>query len=165
MSTNDVTPRSRALFEQLTVSQLLMKFQAFHGIRMFIIVFITAQHLFLCWTKFFHSKPSDPISLRSILILFSHLSLGHRGYQFSSSFATKTECIFCSSRTCHMPLTSQPTWFHHLSNICCGLQMTKPPITQFSPLSSYFHLGPISFLFTNPSASILSLICEVPHSH
>jgi len=146
--TSHLTPRTRALLEQTTVSRLIMKSQAFHEIRIFITVSTTAHHYSLRSVKFFQSETFEPISLRSSWILLSHIRLGHRSNPFSSSSATNTLCTFYSPQTCHSNRLSQPPWFHHLSNICCGLQNSKFLITQFSLLSSYFHLGPVSFLFS-----------------
>jgi hypothetical protein len=49
---------------------------AFYGTRWFITVFTRALHRSLFWARSIQSLPSDPISLRSILILSTHLLLG-----------------------------------------------------------------------------------------
>jgi hypothetical protein len=64
------------LLQMLTVTQPVNKFPAFYGTRRFITVFTTACHWFLSWARYIQSTPSLPISLRSILILSSHLRLG-----------------------------------------------------------------------------------------
>jgi len=46
-----LTPRSRALHEKLTGSQIVKKFPTFYGTRMFVIVFTTARHLFPSWAR------------------------------------------------------------------------------------------------------------------
>jgi hypothetical protein len=50
--TNNLTELSRALLEQLTVTQLLRKFPAFHGTWRFITMFTRARHWFL--SSFIH---------------------------------------------------------------------------------------------------------------
>jgi hypothetical protein len=67
------TPWSRDLLKKLTVTQLVRKLPAFYGNRRFIIVFTRSCHWFLSWTTWIHSTPSYLISLRSILMLSSHL--------------------------------------------------------------------------------------------
>jgi hypothetical protein len=42
---NNITPWSRGLLEKLTVSQLIKKFSAFYGTRMFITTFTVGRHL------------------------------------------------------------------------------------------------------------------------
>jgi hypothetical protein len=49
---------------------------AFYGTRRFITVFTRAHHRSLSWPRSIQSIPSHPISLRSILILSTHLRLG-----------------------------------------------------------------------------------------
>jgi hypothetical protein len=67
---------SRVLIQKLTVTQLIKKFYALYVNRRFITVFTTARHLSLSWARCFQSTtPSHLISLRSILISFSHLRL------------------------------------------------------------------------------------------
>ena len=125
-----------------------MKSQALHEIRIFITVSTTAHHYSLCSVKFVQSETFEPTSLRSSLILFSRIRLGHRSNPFSSSSATNNLCTSYSPHTCHPPLLSQPHSLQHLSNICCELRNSKFLIAQFSPLSPHFHLGPVSFLFS-----------------
>jgi hypothetical protein len=68
-------PWSRVL-EKLTDSQLVKKFPAFYGTRMFITVFTSVRHLSLSWASSIQSMPPQPISWRSIIILSSNLRLG-----------------------------------------------------------------------------------------
>jgi hypothetical protein len=68
--------RSWALLEKLPIVQLLKNFTAFYGTRRFITVFTRAIHWSLSWASLIQSIPSHPISLRSILILSTHLCLG-----------------------------------------------------------------------------------------
>jgi hypothetical protein len=74
--------RSWALPKKLTIVQLLNKLPAFYGTRRFITVFTRALHWSLSW-----ASPYHPIlSLRSILILSSHLRLGLPSGPFPSAF-------------------------------------------------------------------------------
>jgi hypothetical protein len=60
---------SWALLEKPPVVQLLKNFPTFYGTRRFITVFTRALHWSLSWAR----SPSHPNSLKSILILFTHL--------------------------------------------------------------------------------------------
>jgi hypothetical protein len=64
--------------------------------RRFITAFTTARNRPLSWASWIHSTP-QPISLRSILIQFSHLRLLHPSGLFPSGFPTKTLYTFLSS--------------------------------------------------------------------
>jgi len=80
-----MTPWSRVLLVKLIVNQLVKKSSAFYGTwRLITIIFATACHWFLFWARSIH-----PISLRSILILFSQLCLGPPRGLFPSGFPTK----------------------------------------------------------------------------
>jgi hypothetical protein len=72
MSQNKTKKR---LFWELTVTRLINKFLDFYGIRMFITVFTRADQWSLSWPAWINPH-AHPISLRPILILSSHLSLG-----------------------------------------------------------------------------------------
>ena len=104
ISTNNLTTRTRALLEQPTVSQLIMKFQAFREIRLFITMSTTADNYSLCSVKFFQSQTFDSISLRYSLILFSQIRLGHRSSPFSSSSAHQYSVYLLFSS--HLPQAS-----------------------------------------------------------
>ena len=56
-----------------------------------ITVSATACLLSLCWPRLIQSMPFQPILLRSILILTSHLCLGHPNGFFPSCFPSKTQ--------------------------------------------------------------------------
>ena len=55
-----LTPCSTVLLGKLTGSQLVKKFTAFYGTRMFITAFTRARHLSLSWTSSIQSTPEDP---------------------------------------------------------------------------------------------------------
>ena len=84
-----ITPWSRVLLEKLTGSQLVKKFSAFYGTRMFITALTSTPHLSLSWGTSIHFMPSHPTSWRSIFILSSHLRLGIPSDLFPSGFPTK----------------------------------------------------------------------------
>ena len=85
-----VTPWSRVLLEKLTGFQLVKKFPAFYGTRMFISTGTSARHLSLSWASSIQSIPPHNTSWRSILLLLSHLRLGLPSGLFPSGFPTKT---------------------------------------------------------------------------
>ena len=84
-----LSPWSRVLLEKLTGFQLVKKFPAFHWTRRFITAFKSAPYLSLFWASSIQSVPPHPTSWRSILILYSHLSLGLRS-GLLRCFPTKT---------------------------------------------------------------------------
>jgi hypothetical protein len=67
---------SWAHLEKLSIVQPLKNFPAFYGTRRFITVFTRALHWSLFRARSIQSIPSLPVSLRSILILSTHLCLG-----------------------------------------------------------------------------------------
>jgi len=75
--------------------------------RRFITVFTTAHHWSLSWFGCIHSTPSQPISLRSILILSSHLRVDLPSGLLCSGFQIRIlyEFFFCPMHaTCHAHL-------------------------------------------------------------
>ena len=85
-----LTPWCRVLLEKLTGLQLVKKFPAFYGTRMFITALTTTCHLSLSWASSIQSIPAHHTSWRSVLILSSHLRLGLPSGLFPSGFPTKT---------------------------------------------------------------------------
>jgi hypothetical protein len=73
--TIEFTPWSR-LLQKPRVTQLVKKFTVSYGTRRFITVFTRTRHWYPSWSRCTQSTTSHPISLRSILILSSHLHLG-----------------------------------------------------------------------------------------
>ena len=85
-----LTPWCRVLPEQLTGSQLVKKFPAFHGTRRFITALTSVRHVSLSWASPIQSTCQHPTSWRSILILSTHPRLGLPSVLLPSGFPTKT---------------------------------------------------------------------------
>jgi hypothetical protein len=88
---------SWALLEKLPIVQPLKNFPAFYGTRKFITAFTRALHWSLSLARSIQSIPSHPISLRSILILSTHLRLGLPSGIFPSGFPTNLLYAFLFS--------------------------------------------------------------------
>jgi hypothetical protein len=71
-----LTSWSWSLLEKPPIVQLLKNFLACYGFRKFITVLTRALHWSLSWTRSIQSIPLHTISLRSMLILPTHLRLG-----------------------------------------------------------------------------------------
>ena len=85
-----LTPWCRVLLDKLTGLQLVKKFPAFHGTRMFITALTSVRHLSLSWASPIQSIYPHPTSSRSVLILSTHLHLGLPSGLFPSGFPIKT---------------------------------------------------------------------------
>jgi hypothetical protein len=68
--------------------QPLRNFPAFYGTRRFITVFTSSPPMVPTCARLTQSTPSHPVSLRSILILSTHLHLGLPSGPFPSGFPT-----------------------------------------------------------------------------
>ena len=88
--TYSLTPWYRVLLEKLTGLQLVKKFSAFHGTRMFITALTSVRHLSLSWASPIHSIHPHPTSWRSVLISSTHLRLGLPSVLLPSDFPSKT---------------------------------------------------------------------------
>ena len=85
-----LTPWCRVLLEKLTGLQLVKKFPAFHGTRMFITALTSVRHLSLSRANPIQSIYPHSTSWRFILILSTHLRLGLPSGLFPSGFPIKT---------------------------------------------------------------------------
>ena len=84
------TTWSRVFLKTLLAPQLFKKFYAFYGTWRFIKAFTSARHLSLSWTREIQPMPPHPTSWKSILLLPSHLCLGHPSGLLPSGLSTKT---------------------------------------------------------------------------
>jgi hypothetical protein len=96
-----LTAWSRVLLGKLTGFQLVKKFPAFYGTRLFITAFTSARQPSLFWDSLIQSIPPYPTSWRSVLILSSRLRLGLSSGHFPSCLPTKVLCrpVLSSTRT------------------------------------------------------------------
>jgi hypothetical protein len=90
--------RSWALLQKLPIVQPLKNVPGFYGTRKFITVFTRALHWSLSWARLIQSIQSHPSSLRSILILSTHLRLGFPSDLSHSGFPTNILYGFFFSR-------------------------------------------------------------------
>jgi hypothetical protein len=79
----------------------------FYQTQMFITVYTSARHQYLTWARWIQSRPSHPISSRSILILSSYLRLGPPSDLFPPDSPTKILYAFlmfplCSTCSGHL---------------------------------------------------------------
>jgi hypothetical protein len=81
-----LVPYSGVLLGKLLVSHLVKNLFAFYGTRMVINVFTTARHVPLFSTRRVQSTPCNYISLRSALILSSHLRLSYTWFVYLRVF-------------------------------------------------------------------------------
>jgi len=77
-----LSPRRRSVLEKLRLPQLAKTFPAFYGTLKFITVFTTAHHFSVFWATRTRSTVSNPISLRTILILYVHVTVHRNRFLF-----------------------------------------------------------------------------------
>jgi hypothetical protein len=116
---------SWALLEKLPIVQLLKNFPAFYGTRRFVSVLTRALHWSLSWARSIQSIPSHPISLRFILILFTHLLISLPSCLFPKGFPTYPIFIPVALHLCYMPCPSHPPWLHHYNCTWRRVQVMK----------------------------------------
>ena len=137
--TNIITLRSIVHLEKLRGIQIVKKFPALNGNRIFITAFTCTLHI--SWASSIQSLPSHPISWRSILILPFHLCLCIPRDHFLSGFPTKSLYTYLLPHTNFMSLLSNSSRFDHPQNIAWGTQIIKLLIMQSFPFPC--HLVPI----------------------
>jgi hypothetical protein len=121
------------------VVQLPKNLPAFYGTRRFITVFTRALHWSLFWARSIQSIPPHPISLRSTLILSTHLRLGPPSGLFSFWLPPEYPmCIPLRPHSSYVPCQSHPPWLGHSNYIGRRVQVMKLLIIQFSPVSRHF---------------------------
>jgi hypothetical protein len=99
------------LHETLTVAQLIRKFPDCYGTR-------NVCHWSLSEARRIQSEPFHTISLRSVLILSSHLLLGLLHGIFRSCFPNHNfVCISHHSHACYMPCPSHSPRLDHPNNV------------------------------------------------
>jgi hypothetical protein len=110
------------------------------------------------WARSNQSIPPHPISLRSILILFSQLRLGLPSGLLLTAFPPKPYMHSTSPHTCFMPRPSHRPWLDHCDYTWRRVQFIKLLIMQYSPASiTSFLFDPnilLSTLFSNKCSSL-----------
>jgi hypothetical protein len=127
-----LTVWSRALLKTPSVVRPLDGFPTFYGNRRFITAFTRAIHLFPSWARAIQSATPHSTSLRSTLMLTTHLRFGLPSGLFPSSFPTNIIYVLLFPIfVLHAPLISfSSTW---LSNYTWrSVQITKLFVMQFS---------------------------------
>jgi hypothetical protein len=153
--------------------QLLKNFPAFYETRSFITVFTRDFCWSLSWPTSIQSIPHYPITLRSILILSTHLRLGLPSGSFPPRFPTNILYAFLFSHLCYMPCLSHPPWLDYSNSNCIWrrVRVMKLLIMEFPPTSCHFislrTKIPLSTLFSNTLSlcSSLNVRDQVSHSN
>ena len=104
-------PWSRILLENLLDFQLVKKFPVFDGMQIFFTVLIATCHLLLFSATLTHSTSCQPIYLRSVLILSSHLRLNIPTGFFNLGFLIRNLYAYLLCR--HVPHVPPISSFLH----------------------------------------------------
>jgi hypothetical protein len=148
--------RAKHLFEKLSIVQPLKNFPAFYETRRFITVSTRALQWSLSWARSFHSGPSHFVSLRSILILSTHLRLGLPSGVYSSGFQTNN----LYPHSCYISCQSHPPSLDHSNYIWRGVKVMKLLIMQFSQISRHFISFRTKYSPQTPSLCVPPLMSE-----
>ena len=161
----------RALFEKLTGFKLVKKFPAFSGTWTFITTFTSTRHMSPSWASSIQSTPPHPTSLRSSLILTSHLHLGLPNGLFPSGFPIKTLYMPLLPHMHYMPHPPHSSRFYYPNNIGWGVRSCGSSLCSFlHPPVTLYPLGPnilLSTLFSNTFSlhSSLNVSDHVSHPY
>jgi hypothetical protein len=132
--TNYLTSWSWDLLEQLPAVQLLKNFPTFYETWRFISTFTRALHWSLSWARSIQLITPNPISLRSSLILSTHLCLGLPSSLLPSGFPTISYIQSFSPHSCCVSYPSHPQWLHHSNYTWQVVEVMKLLIRQFSSM-------------------------------
>jgi len=138
--TGKPTPWRRVSLNKLIVPQLDKQLPAFYGTRRFVTAFTSARHLSLSWATLIQSILPQLTSLRSILILSSHLRLGLPSGLLPQVPHQNPVCTSPLPHACHKPCPTHSSWFDHPNNIWWEAQIIRLPIMASPPLSCYLVL-------------------------
>jgi len=139
-----LTPWCKVLLEKLTGLQLVKKFPAFHGTRMFITALTSVRDLSLSWASPIQSYP-HPTSCRSILILSTHLRLGLPIGPLPSGFPTNT--LYTPSPHPYAPHVQPISFFSILSPANYWVRSTNHLAPRYAISSILPYIYSICFAF------------------
>jgi hypothetical protein len=150
--------QSKYISEAVFCSQL----PAFYGARRCIVVFTRALNSTLCWASCMLSTKSHGISLRSILILSSHLRLDLPSISSLQALRQRGYIHFHLFNTCYMLQTSWYPWVSH-HDCVKSTNCEAPRYATFCSLLQFLHLRGHPVLKHTQSLLFLPT-CQVWHS-
>jgi len=149
----------RVLLEKLIVTQIVKNFPAFYGTQRFITVFTRACHWSLFSAKWIQSTHSQPISLKSILMLSLYLCLGLLRGLFPLGFPTKILCTFLIFAMHAIWPSQLILLFHHPNNKWWSAHGMK--LLSVQPLPVFCHLLPLRSTYSPQHPFMLTKCNEV----